>query len=219
MISNKLTSFFLATAVHAAVFTAGSAVFVKPAEYGIETGDSAVEVSLVAALPAPEPETTPAVVQPEPEAALDPQPKEAMIEDVVEKESEAAVRPRTEVSGDGSSPIPGKDSTTLYASPGASTEAKPNYLKNPPPRYPEAARRAGQEGLVILWAEVTVEGRADSVTVRQSSGYPILDEAALRAVKKWKFYPAKIGTLPVASRVEVPIRFQLNEDQSRGHKQ
>lgn len=211
MIGNKLTSFFLACSVHAAFFAAGSAVFVKPAEYGIQTGESAVEVSLIAASPSTEMETPPTLSKAEPEPAVEQDPEEAIVEDTVEKASENILSPKMEVSGDGSSPIPGKDATTLYASGGAQAEAKPNYLKNAPPRYPEAARRAGQEGLVLLWVEVTSEGRPDSVTVRQSSGYPVLDEAALRAVKKWKFYPAKIGTLPVASRVEVPIRFQLND--------
>lgn len=212
MISNKLTAFFLASAVHVGFFTAGSAVFVKPAEYGIQTGESAVEVSLIAAPPSPEAAPVPVIETPPAELPAVPDTKEAVIEeDAVEEMPKETTSSRAEVSGDGSSPIPGKDTTTLYASAGARAEAKPNYLKNPAPRYPEAARRAGQEGLVVLWAEVTSEGRADSVTVRQSSGYSALDEAALRAVKKWKFYPAKIGTLPVASRVEVPIRFQLNE--------
>ena len=93
---------------------------------------------------------------------------------------------------------------------GAMTEAKPNYLKNPAPRYPEQARRAGHEGLVMLNARVGADGRAQEVAVRASSGFPLLDEAALKAVQRWKFKPARIGSVPVDSRVEIPVRFELS---------
>lgn len=103
----------------------------------------------------------------------------------------------------------GQDTTTLQSSSGALVDVKPGYLRNPAPRYPEKARRAGHEGLVILLVRVNREGFPVSLEIQESSGYPLLDESAAKAVKGWKFYPAKIGSLPVESKVEVPIRFRL----------
>jgi protein TonB len=111
--------------------------------------------------------------------------------------------------GDGSSATPGLDATTAHAQPGLL--AKANYLKNPEPAYPPAARRRRQEGLVLLSVKVNLHGRAASVAVKQSSGFPLLDEAAMQAVGDWDFQPARIGTLAVESEIEVPVRFKLTQ--------
>ncbi len=55
------------------------------------------------------------------------------------------------------------------------------------------------------------EGRPTKVEVARSSGHSSLDRAALRAVKKWVFTPAKRGKRPVASRVQVPVTFRLSQ--------
>ena len=113
--------------------------------------------------------------------------------------------------GDGSSEVPGKDSTTLHSMGGAETLAQPNYLKNPAPRYPLKAKKDEQEGIVLLLAKVNSSGAAGQVSVKSSSGFPLLDEAALKAVERWKFKPAKIGSVAIESQVEIPIRFQLDK--------
>lgn len=206
MLGDKIISFMLASAIHAAAFTAGSVIFVRSAQYGIQEGEGSIEVNLIAAPPAEE-ENAPAVEAAKPAEA------EEMEEAAVPEEPKPAPEKvsATKEVGDGSSPVPGKDATTLHASGGAQSLAKPNYLKNPPPAYPEAARRLGQEGLVVLIVKVSRSGVPDAVEVKQSSGFSLLDEAAVRSVRRWKFHPAKIGTLPIESVVEVPIRFQLKE--------
>lgn len=83
------------------------------------------------------------------------------------------------------------------------------YLRNPPPRYPLAARRAGQEGTVTLKVLVTREGLPARVDVEKTSGSPSLDQAALEAVKGWRFAPARRGAEPIESWVLVPIVFRL----------
>jgi protein TonB len=83
------------------------------------------------------------------------------------------------------------------------------YLRNPAPRYPASARRAGTQGTVTLRVQVTREGLAARVDVEKSSGSPHLDAAALEAVKAWRFVPARQGAEPVESRVLVPIVFRL----------
>ena len=88
-------------------------------------------------------------------------------------------------------------------------KAAPNYLKNPEPPYPPAARRRHQEGVVLISIHVTAQGRAEKVEIKQSSGYPLLDEAALNAVRDWEFVPARIGTIALASEIEVPVHFKI----------
>ncbi len=89
------------------------------------------------------------------------------------------------------------------------TSAAPDYLHNPTPEYPEAARRDRQQGLVTLLVDVSPEGNVLKVSVQRSSGYRRLDEAALRVAKDWKFKPAMAAGQPIRSQVEVPVRFKL----------
>ena len=83
------------------------------------------------------------------------------------------------------------------------------YRYAPPPRYPLAARERGLEGVVVLSVLVRPDGRVDDATVAASSGAPVLDDAALNAVRTWLFTPATRGGRPVESIVEVPLRFTL----------
>ena len=85
----------------------------------------------------------------------------------------------------------------------------PLYDLNPPPDYPRAARRRNYQGTVVLDVRVTVDGLAAEVRVGQSSGYTLLDRSALRAVKAWRFSPARRGDRPVEMWVRVPVRFAL----------
>ncbi|CAM3592060.1 energy transducer TonB [Acinetobacter baumannii] len=91
------------------------------------------------------------------------------------------------------------------------TEAKgyAGYLSNPAPEYPEQALERGWEGSVILRVKVLANGSPDTVGVKQSSGKKILDSAAVRTVKQWKFSPALKGKTPVEGWVDVPIHYQL----------
>ena len=92
---------------------------------------------------------------------------------------------------------------------GESMNNRPGYLTNPKPAYPPEARRRKQQGLVVLNVFITGEGRPQRVEVAQSSGYVLLDEAALTAIKQWQFTPARVGNMAVISQVEVPVRFRL----------
>lgn len=83
------------------------------------------------------------------------------------------------------------------------------YLDNPPPAYPAMARRLREEGRVLLRVLVTADGRAGSIEVATSSGSERLDQAALDAVRRWRFVPAKRGDAAVAAHVFVPISFAL----------
>lgn len=85
-----------------------------------------------------------------------------------------------------------------------------DYLHNPAPDYPSLSRRFGEEGKVVLRVEVSADGLARQVEVARSSGSPRLDAAALDAVRRWRFQPARQGAQALAGWVQVPINFRLN---------
>ena len=97
---------------------------------------------------------------------------------------------------------------------GGRPDTQPTYggsgLSNEAPRYPYLARRRGQEGRVVLLVHVSAAGHAIGVRLQTSSGYHLLDEAALEAVKTWRFVPASRLGQPVAGSVAVPISFKLH---------
>lgn len=84
-----------------------------------------------------------------------------------------------------------------------------NYLNNPAPAYPAIAKRQGHQGKVVMRVLVNAGGGADQVEIRTSSGHDFLDQAAVNAVRRWRFVPARQGELAVAAWVLVPITFTL----------
>jgi protein TonB len=87
---------------------------------------------------------------------------------------------------------------------------QPVVIRNTPPIYPETARRAGWEGRVTVRVEVSADGLPMSVALEKSSGYGVLDQAALRAVKTWRFQPRTMGGVAMAGIVDVPVNFTLS---------
>lgn len=85
-----------------------------------------------------------------------------------------------------------------------------NYLNNPAPRYPPLSRRFGEEGKVLLRVLVNADGQAQEIRLQGSSGSARLDEAALDAVRHWRFVPARQGDRPISGWVVVPINFRLD---------
>lgn len=71
------------------------------------------------------------------------------------------------------------------------------------------ARQLGWEGTVILRVEVLDSGRPGHIQLARSSGHDNLDEAALKAVRHWRFVPASQGGLAISDWVEVPVEYRL----------
>lgn len=80
---------------------------------------------------------------------------------------------------------------------------------NLPPLYPISARRRHDQGRVLLRVDVAPDGTATGLRVLRSSGSPVLDEAALEAVRLWRFVPARLADRAVAATADVPISFRL----------
>ena len=77
-------------------------------------------------------------------------------------------------------------------------EARPLYRLNPPPKYPRIARKREYQGTVMLHVYVDSKGKVSDVELSESSGYKILDKAAIKAVKGWFFEPGQRGGKNVA---------------------
>lgn len=111
----------------------------------------------------------------------------------------------------------GHENRLRHGRPGGSSKAEagpmvpPRYLNAARPAYPIHARMRGYEGMVLLAVKVTTEGRAGEVRIKQSSGYAVLDQSALNAVRTWRFEPARKMNTPLAMTVDIPIRFSLKE--------
>jgi protein TonB len=75
--------------------------------------------------------------------------------------------------------------------------------------YPEIARRAGVEGLVILFVQVDVDGAIANTKVMKKEGLDIFVDAAIKAVKSVKWKPAMQRDRPVKVWASVPIEFVL----------
>jgi len=92
----------------------------------------------------------------------------------------------------------------------ADADYKSESLRNTQPRYPIYSRKTHQEGVVVVLAEVLTDGSATDIRIAASSGFKLLDEAALETVKQWRFIPAKKDGVPYAQRLRIPVTFSLN---------
>jgi len=101
------------------------------------------------------------------------------------------------------------------AAPGA-VDAVPHVLaSNLPPPYPERARRAGQEGRVLVRLHVRADGAVAATRLVGSSGYDALDRAALRAAAGYRFEPARSRGRAVEADVLLPFNFELRTPDRR----
>lgn len=83
------------------------------------------------------------------------------------------------------------------------------YLNNPKPSYPALSRRLGEQGKVLVRVLIGVDGKAEQVEIRRSSGYDRLDQSALATVRSWRYVPGKRNGIPEAMWFEVPIVYVL----------
>ena len=171
----------------------------------------------------PVPEATPEVQQdvvptdemimPDPNAELPPPtpPTEAPKPHPINTNLYASAGGTVHRSGTAGGGVPGSGSGRGRGGSGGAAWGDPRYGNNPPPIYPMEARKMGQQGTVVLSVRLTAEGTVEALAVKESSGYVLLDQAALRAVKRWQFQAGTFAGVPVGWPVEVPIEFRLDE--------
>lgn len=155
-----------------------------------------VEIPLEVPPPAAAPEQLvippPLVVHPQPQA--------------VKVEAIESLTPPPPAPAIAATPTPGPVTTPAPVTPPDFTA---DYLRNPAPRYPLDSRRAKEQGTVMVKVLVSPAGTVQDIKIARSSGYDRLDNAALSAIKHWRFSPAKQAGEPVAAWVMVPIPFIL----------
>lgn len=107
---------------------------------------------------------------------------------------------------------PAEDSQPISASASSPVLVdKPAFKVRPsPPNYPRKARRRGMEGTVLLEVWLDEDGNQTQQNILQSSGHELLDDAALKAVRKWQFNQHTINGVALAHRVRIPVRFNLD---------
>ena len=183
--------------------------------------------------PAPEesvsPDTSPEEVMTEESVTEDIQPQIPPISDatVEKQELKPKVKPKSSVQrkttqtgrgtgGSGSGTGGGHGSghgtgTGSGTGSGHGDSSGPQVLSAPKPNYPSAARKAGVEGTVTVGLVIEVDGRVSSAWVESSSGNGELDQAAVSAVQRWKFVPAKSNGQAITAQSRVPVSFRLKD--------
>jgi protein TonB len=85
---------------------------------------------------------------------------------------------------------------------------EPKKLKNVNPVYPDIAKQARVQGVVILECTISPQGKVTDVKVLR--GIPLLDASAIEAVKQWVYTPTLLNGVPVPVIMTVTVNFRLN---------
>jgi protein TonB len=83
------------------------------------------------------------------------------------------------------------------------------YLQNPKPAYPAISKRLGEQGRTVVRVLIGVDGLPKQASIRTSSGYERLDEAARVAVLSWRYVPGKRNGVVEAMEFNVPVDWIL----------
>ncbi|WP_281648118.1 energy transducer TonB [Parendozoicomonas sp. Alg238-R29] len=146
------------------------------------------------------------IKQPKPEP-VKPKPPE-VVQEITGPEPRQVVEKTSE-------PVPAQTASTVVASNDQGLSeipvvTEPAFRRPPsPPDYPRQSRRRNQEGTVLVEVLVDETGETLKVDVIESSGYPLLDRAAIKSVSRWAFQPKTVGSSTVISKVQVPVLFSL----------
>ena len=104
------------------------------------------------------------------------------------------------------SPSPAPAPAQVPVRPGGDIK-RPIKVKDVAPTYPEIARRAQVQGIVIVEATIGPDGRVQDARILRSN--PLLDAAALDAVRRWEYTPTLLNGIPVPIVMTVTVDFRL----------
>ncbi|MBU4429904.1 MAG: TonB family protein [Verrucomicrobia bacterium] len=177
-------------------------------EFSLELGAALPVAPAITVASVAEPPGTDIEEDPEPpdEAVVEPEEKEP---EVIQLASETQRAPAVSAPPDVSR---NPDAQAAAPISGALNPGVPNaprldsYIR---PIYPPGARLRGEEGAVTVSALVTPSGKARTVEVVRSSGFPALDQSALNAVLRARFIPARTGHTAIESQTTLTFRFTL----------
>ena len=91
------------------------------------------------------------------------------------------------------------------------TDKPPVPRRRIKPEYPRGARQRGEEGDVTLELDVSADGTVEAVRTVSSCGFPELEQAAVQAVRRARFTPARRGSADVPSTARLTLTFRLKD--------
>ena len=163
--------------------------------------------------------TTPPPQQPEPKPIVDPPaPKPVVVPPKPEEKPQPTPPPKPEMTIPEPKPtLPPpapKPVVVPLPQPKLPTEeyvpvTQPTIVTQAQHIYPPEAVRRHQQGTVVLMLYINGNGTLDKVEIVKSSGYPSLDEAAIKEMKQSKFQPAMDGAIPIRSRAQASVIYKL----------
>lgn len=111
-------------------------------------------------------------------------------------------------SGQWISSQPGK----IFTTGGETADFELPFLKHTPQpiQYPRWALKQGFQGELVVAVEILENGTVGRWQIMQSTRHPSLDEAAVKAMKTWRFEPGKLRGKAIVSCVQIPIRFRVD---------
>ncbi|WP_295870688.1 energy transducer TonB [uncultured Zhongshania sp.] len=158
-------------------------------------------------LPKPKPKPKPL---PKPKQKLPPLPKAPPSEKAISREDQAEEPQPPPPPVQKTAKLAEEDNKALGA-PITPPRHDANPLNNPAPAYPTISRRLKEEGIVILELLILPDGKVGEVRVKKSSGFKRLDKTAMKAVKRWRYLPAKRGDEAISYWYLQPLEFSLNQ--------
>jgi protein TonB len=162
-----------------------------------KAGMAGVSVSAMGACNAPAPETAPA-----PNGTSD---TDGQQETSSEPNTDSGASDTGAQSGDvpqSAAPAPGQNARIVYPKPAPGAGL---------PDYPPTEKRLGHEGKVVIHLCVDVDGSVSDASIKESSDFPVLDEAALAWAKRIRWIPATVGGQVQPICFDQPYRFQIND--------
>lgn len=169
---------------------------------------------------APEPKIAPPPPKAEPEPQKpQPAPKKPPLKPQP-KPTQKTPPPVAKAAAAAPTPAPSKSVSQKAASSSPAKTAEPTTqlpsadaagLNNKAPVYPMLSRKRKEQGTVWLLLLVSKEGLVTELKLKKTSGFDRLDQAALQAVKKWKFQPARKQGQAIDYWYELPLKFSLQQ--------
>lgn len=192
---------------------------VVPADILVEIMAPPAPPSPPAPQPTPQPQPkvqpkAPKPVQPAPTPAVQPVPSPLAVEPSATAPEPSAIAPTTTTTTTATASTGMGSTANAPPAPPAppkvtlpSTDA--DYLNNARPQYPPLSKRLNEQGKVVVRALIGTDGTASQASIKSSSGYDRLDQAALATVLKWRYVPGKRAGVAEAMWFDVPVNWVL----------
>lgn len=189
--------------------------FKPPTLSGVLVAEASQQITPPLPAPKPPPKHAPVVQHKPPPAPVAAPPTERSITVPKAEPQEKPLLAPADAPATQTPAQPAIPSHTTVTEPAAAPPVVPpladaSHLNNPAPAYPMGARRRNEQGVVYLTVLVLTDGTVGDLSLKRSSGYPELDESALKAVARWHFVPANRAGKPIDWRYTLPVSFSLN---------